>query len=612
MTLLSGSSLRSKITAVLVLTSAATLLLATMALFALEVSEFRESITQEMRSVASAVGANSKAALEFGDQEAGIETLEAFSEDPRVVSAALYDKEGKLFASYSTSQATKPIPTRFDLVESELSGEEIVIRLPVMHNGQQIGSIFLHAAAADIYERLYQHLIISLGILVISLIVAFVLSSHLGEVISRPIASLAETVRRVSAENNYNLRAVKMSNDETGVLVTQFNTMMEEIGRQTKAIEDSERQLRLITDSLPVLIAYVDADGRYQFNNFAYERWYGQPKEWFKGRNVGEVIDRDAYQRFAPNIQKVLSGQSATFEATAEYPSVGLRSINATLVPDLASDKTVRGFFVLIADVTDRKKIEDELRMLNELLEERVEERTHALEESQERLRQSERLASIGTLAAGVAHEIRNPLNSILLATQFAQRYRSELQPEISTIFSSITAEAKRCATIIRNILVFAKSEKTEKLAHDLNQVVRHASDLARSYLNHSKTEIALHLYDGELPAVLNSTEIEQVLINLINNAAEAQPDGVHISISTEAVGELARVCVSDDGPGIPEKILRHIFDPFFSTKRQKGNTGLGLSLSHGIIADHGGNLSVESAVGKGTTFCIELPRVIA
>ncbi len=601
------TSLQRKLTWVILLTAVTTLLLAVMALLVLEISEFKDSLSREIRSVAGVIGANSKAALEFDDGKAGTQTLSVLHDDPRIISAALYTADGRVFATYESEGSQGTVPMRYQLGASRDGNSGILIREPIYHDGRTVGAIMIRAADRQVYERLERQLLIVLVVLVISGAAAYFIAAFLGNVISRPILSLASTAEHISLHNDYSVRAIKESDDETGMLVDSFNQMVTEIGQKTAALRDSEHQLRLITDSLPVLISYVDAEGRYQFNNAAYESWFNKLPADLKGRSIRDALGPEIYDSFEAHVRTALSGELVRFEGRLTHARHGPRYIAGLLVPDFDYRQQVRGYFSLITDISDRKQAEDDLKLLNEQLEARVVERTRQLKDSQERLRNSERLASIGTLAAGIAHEIRNPLNSILLITQVAGRYRGEVPKPIRDMFESVTTEAKRCAAIIKNVLLFAKAERTERTLQDVNEVIKHAVDLAKSYLGPGKTEVFLHLQDDPLPAELNSTEFEQVLINLINNASESSPGQVRIDISTVEIDQKVRITVSDNGPGIPEDILKHIFDPFFSTKRQKGNTGLGLSLSHGIIADHGGIMNVESTVGQGTTFTIEL-----
>jgi PAS domain S-box-containing protein len=259
-----------------------------------------------------------------------------------------------------------------------------------------------------------------------------------------------------------------------------------------------------------------------------------------------------------------------------------------------------------IRDITERKHAVDELARHRLHLEELVAERTDSLKQSLERLRRSERLASIGTLAAGIAHEINNPLNSIVLMSECCLRGKGPVDP--MEMLQKIKSEAVRGGRIVKNVLKFAKDERTSKSPADLNDVVRHATSLVSFYAQSAAVDIQVELAPDLPPVMMNPVEIELVLINLIKNAAEAGSARTHVVVRTAWDSQKVTLTVADDGSGMPQDIQAHIFDPFFTTKRGSGGSGLGLSLCHGIVSEHGGEISVHSQVGSGSTFTVELP----
>ena len=174
---------------------------------------------------------------------------------------------------------------------------------------------------------------------------------------------------------------------------------------------------------------------------------------------------------------------------------------------------------------------------------------------------------------------------------------------------ASIANEANRCGTIVKNILLFARSEKTLKTPQNINNIIHKAVILAKTYAQSTDLQIQLDLDSEPGNVAINSTEIEQVVVNILNNAVEAAGAKVQIKIKTSSLKDRFILTIEDNGPGIPPDMLGRIFDPFFSTKRKHGNTGLGLSLCHGIISEHQGIMNVRSEVGKGTIFTIEFPR---
>ena len=229
-----------------------------------------------------------------------------------------------------------------------------------------------------------------------------------------------------------------------------------------------------------------------------------------------------------------------------------------------------------------------------------------------EALRHADRLSVIGTLAAGIAHEINNPVGSILLSAQLAHKQviASNGSATISSQIESIIDDAKRCGRIVKNVLTFSRSKVSEKQLIQLNEVVRNAETLARKYASSRKATLRLHLGNGLPDVFINPIEIGQVLINVIRNSVESKVEGVAVDIKTYRANRRVAVQLRDDGRGIPEKELQRIFDPFYTTRRSRGGTGLGLSISYGIVREHGGTIDIESEVGTGTCVTIELPGV--
>jgi len=260
-------------------------------------------------------------------------------------------------------------------------------------------------------------------------------------------------------------------------------------------------------------------------------------------------------------------------------------------------------------DMTSNLRLaQQELKNLASSLEVKVEERTRQIQHIQSQLVRSEKLASLGELVAGIAHEINNPLTGIMVFASLAlenPRLPPELLPDVETIFR----ETQRCAGIVQGLLEFSRETTPEKRQESVNNILEKTLRLLENqagFLN-----IAIHrCFDQELPKILvDANQLNQVFINIILNAAQAMSSGGELTLTTGLDEERKQlfVRVQDTGCGIPEENLKRIFDPFFTTK-DLGGTGLGLSVSYGIIENHGGTIEVESEVGKGTTFVVWLP----
>lgn len=235
-----------------------------------------------------------------------------------------------------------------------------------------------------------------------------------------------------------------------------------------------------------------------------------------------------------------------------------------------------------------------------------LEERTRELEaeRARERLHHKERLAAVGTLAAGVAHQINNPLNNLLLT---AQEAFGDDGPEAArhwrTALEACTAEAKRCERIVRGLVAFSRGEPGQKFPEDANQVLRRARDLAAG----TDADVEILPGAGAAPILANSVALEQALVNIIRNALQSR-SGAHVTLRSERRIETVRIEVRDDGCGMSSETVRHLFEPFFTTRAADGGTGLGLSVAHRIVADHDGTIAIDSRPGEGTVVSVELP----
>lgn len=243
----------------------------------------------------------------------------------------------------------------------------------------------------------------------------------------------------------------------------------------------------------------------------------------------------------------------------------------------------------LFVDLKERLKMENQLR------------------ETQQQLFQAEKLASIGRLAAGVAHELNNPLGAITL---YGHLVLEELAKDDITRQNQkkVIEQAHRCKKIVEGLLDFARENEPEKKVLNANEVLNEIVSLIDAQGLFTDIQISLEL-DPDLPPVMgDKSQLQQVFINIAINASEAMESGGKFSIATAVRDNFVEIRMSDTGGGMPPEDMDKIFEPFFTTKSTQKGTGLGLSVSHGIIHKHGGIIAVQSEINKGTTFTIKLP----
>lgn len=263
-------------------------------------------------------------------------------------------------------------------------------------------------------------------------------------------------------------------------------------------------------------------------------------------------------------------------------------------------------------DARIRAEAEQALVRYRDELEERVEERGEQLRASLERLKEQERLVAIGTLASGIAHQINNPIGGIAAAAEFALLVGEEPDgPAIQRrALETALEEARRCGRIVKGVLQFARDEPNPKWPEDLNATVLRAIEQVRRFVVERGSTLRLATTSEYLHVKMNPIDLEQVVVNLVRNAAESSESGVQIDVRTERLGHEAMLIVSDDGYGIDESIRGRVFEPFYTTRLESGGSGLGLAVVHGVIGDHGGQVEIESPETGGTRFRIRLPLV--
>jgi signal transduction histidine kinase len=249
----------------------------------------------------------------------------------------------------------------------------------------------------------------------------------------------------------------------------------------------------------------------------------------------------------------------------------------------------------------------DQLRAAREELQERI----IAQRMAESRLVQAAKLAAVGEMAAGIAHELNNPLTTV---SGFTELVLGDLpnDADIRNDLELVLREAQRARSVVRRLLDFARQSESVRVRSDINEILMDVLALVNHLLRTSGVQLFTHFTEGIPWISVDRNQTKQVILNLIHNALHAMPTGGELQITTTCSKrdghDWLTICLADTGTGIAPENLEQVFVPFFTTRSKDGGTGLGLSVSYGIIADHGGFIDVESQVGKGTTFTIWLP----
>jgi len=380
--------------------------------------------------------------------------------------------------------------------------------------------------------------------------------------------------------------AVRDSSSEVqyfdGILrdITQRKRMEEEL-------RENREQLRKMFESMTDGVAVINLDGVITEVNQRIAEIHGfSSKDKLLGKSAFELVAPRDHERIAANMRKAIKqGKLGGVEYTllkadgTEFPG----ELSTSVLKDASGNPA--GHITIVRDITEHKVMQEQLML-------------------------TDRLASIGELASGIAHELNNPLTSVIGFSQLLME-RKDMIDDVKEDLGLVHSEAQRAASIVKNLLTFARKHAPVKQPSQINNIVDDVLKL-RAYEQKINNIEVIRQFDPDLPQVMiDHFQIRQVFLNLIINAEYFMAETHHrgtLTVTTKKTDSIVRVSFADDGPGISKENLNRIFSPFFTTKEVGKGTGLGLSICHGIVAEHGGSIYAKSQPGKGATFVVELP----
>ena len=352
--------------------------------------------------------------------------------------------------------------------------------------------------------------------------------------------------------------------------ITERNKSEQQIKEQ-KALTDR------ILGSIPASVVVVGRDQRVIMVNKAFEYTFGLTQDRAAGKEIGGIIRSPL---FVDTIAQVLGNGLSQYQVEFRNKTSSLER-------------------VMVADIIGTQKNEV-MAIINDITEER---------EIQERLYLTDRLASLGEMAAGIAHELNNPLTGVVALSQLM--LEAGVPPEIKDDLEAISSEGQRAASVVKNLLSFARSHTLSAQPVEINAVITQVLSLRAYEHRVNNIEVVTH-FAAELPEIVaDHFQMQQVFLNIVLNAEQAMIASKgrgNLTVTTEKREGMIWISFADSGPGIPPDIINRIFDPFFTTKEVGKGTGLGLSICYGIITKQGGRIYAQSQPGQGATFIVELP----
>jgi len=392
-----------------------------------------------------------------------------------------------------------------------------------------------------------------------------------GSWIGAPLVAAGRTMGAVSVSSD---RAGALGKPEVTLvsLVLAQGVIALENARLVELLSSAKREWEKTVDAISQAICIVDAHGTVRRANRVFAELIQMPVTAIPGRPWLGLLP--------PAWSDPVARAIAEPAATSVEIRAGERALLLTTIPMAEPGSAV----LVFEDQTDRRRL-------------------------QEQLIQSEKMSAIGQLIAGVAHDLNNPLASVVGFSDFLAE--AGVPASLEEPLQVIRQEAERAATIVKNLLSFARTQEGERVRQPIQPLLDSTLVLLRNQLMTHKVEATLDVEPGLPEVEVDANQIKQVFVNLINNACQAiasdAPSG-RIWISAKRAQDVIAVSVTDSGPGIPEDVAARVFEPFFTTKPEGEGTGLGLSICQGILKEHGGRITLESRPDSGATFTVELP----
>lgn len=374
--------------------------------------------------------------------------------------------------------------------------------------------------------------------------------------------------------------------------------------RIEQSLKQRETELSLVTNAVPVLISFVDAERRYRFNNKGYEEWFDCSAADLYGKHLSEVLGETGYQMVLPYVERVFAGEQVTFENQLPNAAGDRRYVSATFVPRFVESGAVEGFVVLVTDITGRKQTEIEREQLleRELMAREAAERANRIKDE---------------FLAVISHELRTPMNPILGWSQLLRRGRLK-EKKVAVALETIERNAKLQVQLIDDLLDISRILRGKmSLAQsptDLSEVIAAAMETVR--LAAEAKGIVIEPSLSPCWVMGDAGRLQQVVWNLLANAVKFTPEGGEVRVDLQAQERDAQITVSDTGQGISADFLPYVFEHFrqedYSMTRQFGGLGLGLAIARQLVELHGGRITAESeGESKGATFRVQIPLAV-
>ena len=589
--------IKRKLMLILMLISGVVVLLTCGAFVANELLTFQGRAFRGLATLGEVIASNSTASLAFENEADASEVLSALRARPEMVAAALYDKQGRLFARYPVSAPSNAFRVSPERDGFRMEHSLLVGYLPVIQgDNTRLGTLFIASNMRAIYERLIRYAWLAAGVMVVSLAVAYLMSAMLQSQISRPVLAMAETARAISQRGDYSVRATKEGQDEVGLLTDAFNLMLGQIEAKDRTIRDNHARLNLALEASGVGTWNFDIRAnRISLDKFA-NPLFGSPDgpSDISFDLFLQMIHRDDQQRVEQELKAAVQaadGYDSNFRVLWSDNSMHYLAARGHAIRRGADE--MAWMTGVVWDITERKYAEERLsRLLAEL------------ERSNKELEQFAYVAS---------HDLQEPLRMISSYTQLLERrYSAKLDDDAREFIGYAVDGASRMQRLINDLLEFSRVNTRGRPLERIE--VAQILDNVRANLSIAIEESGALVTNDTLPIVMaDAGQLGQLLQNLVANGLKFR-NGTQPRVHVRAVEEAHhwKFAVTDNGIGIEEQYFERIFLIFqrLHTKDDYPGTGIGLALCKRIVERHGGSLWVDSTPNEGSTFSFTIPKL--
>ena len=564
-----------------------TAVVAVMAVYALvTVSRTQERMEVEVVKMADHLGMALSVGvlhhLEEGDFDGVARVLEMMERHGDVVGVAVFDAEGRQVAASGRSMT----PTGEGAAAAVLGGAPYAHSQQIVDaSGAKVGDLRLVITGQSLLGHVVEarnHILFT--ILMLTAVISASIIYFSRRYLAGPLERLTEGAEAIG-RGELGRRIEVRGEGEMAVLARAFNQMAGSLQETTGQIVGEREYIRSVVDSMPEGIVVVDCDGHVTAWNRTMAKRYGRDADLVQGQSLEDVLPGLMGTPSLAELRQVLAGGApAAQRSSIRLPEDPGRVLTAAVSPLRRHDDAIEGAVLVLADVTERLRLEEQMQ-------------------------RSDKLAAVGQLAAGIAHEIGTPLNVISGNAEFL-KMEHEGAEELQTIVDEVT----RISHLVQRLMSFARQEEPRVEAVDVGDVVDSVVSLMQHQMVRKGVRVTVTIPPGTPPVAADRGQLQQVLLNLVMNAWQAMPAGGDLSISAratgpdEAVSASVTIAVTDTGEGIDAEQLPRVFEPFYTTKDVGEGTGLGLAIVQRIVEDHDGSIELRSQPGLGTQIELRFP----